>query len=125
MTKPRTSPNRELFGVLGANPNASAIQKEWNAYFLKEGIDGFMDKYECTEANLPERLSEMYHFDRRMYIVGSALQEAICPLLDHLDASAEGEGRADTVVNKGGVLTGYFVGGIFFDTLLDLWKGSA
>lgn len=106
MTKPRLSPRRELFGILGRRSNASALQRDWNAYFVQEGMDAFMDKYECTEANLPERLSEMYHFDRRAYIVGSALQEAICPLLDSLEGPAKGEGRVDMVLCKEGVLCG-------------------
>ena len=109
MTKPRVSTTRELFGVLGAHPNASAIQREWNAHFESEGIDAFMDRYPTTPEQLPERLSEMFHFDRRAYIVGLRLQEAILPLLDHIDTSAKGEGRADTVINTDGVMAGYFL----------------
>jgi len=108
MSKPRTSAEREIFGIVGKHENARTIQRDWNAYFATKGIDAFMDKYECTQESLPERLSEMYHFDRRAYIVSFSLQKAICPLLDSLDASAEGEGRVSVVRNNGGVLTGYF-----------------
>ena len=104
MTKPRTSTTRELFGILGSHPDASVLQSSWNAYFAENGIDAFMDKYATTEENLPERLSEMFHFDRRGYIVAPKLQEAIVPLLD--DASAE---RVDTVWNDGGILHGYLL----------------
>jgi shikimate 5-dehydrogenase len=108
VTKPRTSTTRELYGIIGKIPNAGAVQSQWNAFFAKEGMDAFMDKYPTTVATLPERLSEMFHFDRRLYLVGKPLQEAIIPLLDALDQSAE-EGGVDCVVNNGGVLTGYRV----------------
>ena len=52
----------------------------------------------------------VFHFDRRAYIVCLRLQKAILSLLDALDSSAAGEGRADIVINGGGVITGYFLG---------------
>lgn len=109
MTKPRTNPHRELFGIIGKIDDVSSEKKWWNARFLKEGLDAYMDSYPTKERELPERLSEMFHFDRRGYIVGKPLQIAIIPLLDRIDASAEGEGRVDFVVNNGGVMTGYFL----------------
>lgn len=120
MTKPRTNPDRQLFGVIGTVDNVSALKKQWNGYFTDEGLDAFMDSYATTPQELPERLSEMYHFDRRGYIVGKPLQKAIIPLLDALDASSEGEGRVDTVVNRGGVMTGYYCAEDFA-TLRALW----
>ena len=73
-------------------------------------MDAFMDYYPTKEGNLTERLSEMFHFDRRGYIVGKSLQKAIISLLDGLDTSASEEGSVDTVVNEEGVLIGYFCG---------------
>ncbi|MDA0376680.1 MAG: hypothetical protein O3A80_05255 [bacterium] len=121
MTKPRTNPDRELFGIIGKVDDISAEKKWWNARFLQEGKDAFMDSYPTKEQELPERLSEMFHFDRRGYIVGKPLQEAIIPLLDALDssvglalnpseASGAGEGRVDFVLNTGGIMTGYLLG---------------
>jgi len=109
MTRPRTSTTRELYGILGSFDGAGALQAAWNAHFSHEGMDAFMDRYPTKVGELPERLSEMFHFDRRAYILGSSLQEAVIPLLDSLDPTAKGEGRVDTVVNKGGVMTGYFL----------------
>lgn len=109
MTKPRTNPDRELFGIIGKVDDISAEKKWWNARFLQEGKDAFMDSYPTKEQELPERLSEMFHFDRRGYIVGKPLQEAIIPLLDALDSSV-GEGRVDFVLNTGGIMTGYLLG---------------
>ncbi|MDO8468348.1 MAG: hypothetical protein Q7S29_01155, partial [Candidatus Peribacter sp.] len=115
MTKPRTSPNRELYGLIGSVPDASKILKEWNAHFREQGMDASMDVYPTTEKNLPERLSEMFHFDRRGYIVGKDLAKTIIPLLDSVEPAArrrpssakasEGEGVA-FVWNEGGILKG-------------------
>lgn len=112
MTRPRTSPHRELLGIIGKISDAGALQARWNAYFEKEGIDAFMDRYPTKEKELPERLSEMFHFDRRLYIVGGPLQEVVIPLLDALDSSAEEKGRVDTIVNEEGVMRGFFLGGV-------------
>lgn len=67
-----------------------------------------MDKYPTTEKNLPERLSEMFHFDRRLYLVGPELGEAVIPLIDELDASAKTKGKINLILNNGGVLKGVY-----------------
>ncbi len=108
MTRSRSNPNRELFGIVGSLPAAGAEQAWWNAQFDTCAMDAFMDYYPTKKENLPERLSEMFHFDRRGYIVAKQLQKAIIPLLDRLDASGAEEGSVDTVVNDRGVLAGYF-----------------
>ena len=119
MTKPRTNPDRELFGIIGTVEDVSSEKKWWNAQFLEKGIDAFMDSYPSKEKELPERLSEMFHFDRRGYIVGKPLQEAIIPLLDALDTAAEGEGRVDFVSNASGVMTGF--AGADRDKMWKIW----
>jgi len=105
MSKPRNNPHRELYGMIGHVPDASRILKEWNARFRAQGMDASMDVYPTTEKNLPERLSEMFHFDRRGYIVSKDLSKAIIPLLDHVEAAARRKG-VTFVANKGGVLFG-------------------
>lgn len=109
MTRPRMNPDRQLFGVIGSVADVSALKRHWNAYFEDNGIDAFMDSYPTQKEELPERLSEMFHFDRRGYIVGKPLQEAVIPLLDAVDPSAREEGSVDTVVNDNGVLTGHYL----------------
>lgn len=111
MTSPRINPERELLGILGSLENTSEEMSWWNAEFKKLGMDATLSRYPTEPETLPERLSEMFHFDRRGYIVGFALQEAIIPLLDHMDESAAEKGRVDTVYNDGGVMTGYFCNG--------------
>ena len=106
MSKPRNNPHRELYGMIGHVPDASRILKEWNARFRAQGMDASMDVYPTTKKNLPERLSEMFHFDRRGYIVGKDLSKAIIPLLDHVETAARRKGIT-FVRNEGGVLKGY------------------
>jgi shikimate 5-dehydrogenase len=104
MTKTRISPDRELYGILGSHPDVSRLQSTWNAYFAKNAMDAFMDKYPTTVTTMHERLSEMFHFDRRAYIVGPTLQEAIIPFLDTCS-----EARVNCVVNTRGVFRGYLI----------------
>lgn len=111
MSKPRNNPHRELYGIIGHVPDASKILKEWNARFRAQGMDASMDVYPTTEKNLPERLSEMFHFDRRGYIVGKDLAIAIVPFLDHVEPEAEKKG-IDFVWNDGGVLRGQTSGDV-------------
>ncbi|MBM3230743.1 hypothetical protein FJZ28_00265 [Candidatus Peregrinibacteria bacterium] len=108
MTRSRSNPDKLLFGILGSVPEASDVLASWNAYFRTHSIDASIDRYPCTEATIPERLSEMFHFDRRGYIVGLPLQKAIIRYLDRLDSSATEEGSVDTVLNDHGCLLGYF-----------------
>lgn len=63
-------------------------------------------RYTATEENLPERLSEMFHFDRRAYLVGDALGRACLPLLDRLEESAKESQRVNLIWNEQGVLVG-------------------
>ena len=102
MTKPRISPERELMGLLGSVPQASRLQKAWNAFLREQGRDAFVDKYSCTTEVIPERLSEMYHFDRRWYIVAPALQHSISTHLDVVH-----DVPVTCILNKEGVLHGY------------------
>lgn len=108
MGRSRTSVQRELYGILGDIPNSGAMRSAWHKYFTEQNIDGCLTKYPTTIETLPERLSEMFHFDRRLYIVGEDLQEAILPLLDELDESVI-EGRVNVVKNKGGVFIGLWI----------------
>ena len=105
VTKPRSSIHRELYGIIGSVPDVSNVQKVWNAYFREQGIDATMNLYPTTVRNLPERLSEMFHFDRRAYIVGKNLSKAIIPILDRVEPEARRRG-VTWVENEGGVLIG-------------------
>jgi shikimate 5-dehydrogenase len=102
--------HRSVCGLLGPRCIAGE-RKRWNALFREEGIDAFFDCYKASSvSDLELRLAEMFHLERRGYLVVPSLQVLIIPLLDQLDVSVAGEGRVDTVVNNGGVLCGYCMG---------------
>lgn len=106
MTKPRTAIHRELFGILGSFPVAGKEMARWNKSFAKQGIDAWMSKYPATVKTIPERLSEMFHFDRRAYLVSPSLEKVVLPFLDRLETHAKQEGRVNTILNERGVLVG-------------------
>jgi hypothetical protein len=108
MTKSRISSTRVLLGVLGKSSKSSEILREWNRFLREQGIDGSMDRYPCTAITLPERLSEMLHFDRRGYIVAESLQKIMKDFMDRLDSSSREHNAVDTIVNDRGIFTGYW-----------------
>ena len=85
----------------------SAVLREWNARFQNESMDASLVYYPTTAKNLPERLSEMFHFDRRGYIVGKEISKIIIPLLDDVEPQAR-KGGVRYVENQCGVLRGFF-----------------
>lgn len=118
-------PPRTVCGLLAPRCIGSA-RKYWNALFRKQGIDAFFDWYKAsTIQDLELRLAEMFHLDRRGYIIAPALQEMILPLLDQIDPSAAEKGSVDTVVNENGVLVGFRMGDWneeeVADRMLKLW----
>ena len=83
----------------------------WNALLSKQGIDGCYDFYRAASRDdLQLRLSEMFLLDRRGYAVAAEWEHSVVELLDTLDDAARTAGRADTVVNIGGVLHGTICG---------------
>ncbi len=102
--------SRIVLGLLGPRCRHDA-RKRWNAFLASRGIDGFFDFYRTlSRVDLELRLSEMFLHGRRGYLLDASLQLPVCDLLDHLAPSARKGGRADVVVNDGGVLTGHLVG---------------
>ena len=87
MTKSRTDLSKELFGIIGVHDKRSEQLRYWNALFTENALHASMEYYPTSEEGIAERLSEMFHFDRRGYIVGKPLQKAIIPLLDSCDES--------------------------------------
>lgn len=97
---------RQIIGHIGPI-NDPAARKFCSELFAREGIDASFAFYRTSVNDLPLRLSEMFHLERRGYIVAPELQKAIVPLLDSIDNSANERGVVDTVVNEGGVLVGF------------------
>jgi shikimate dehydrogenase len=103
--------SRQVIGFLGPCP--SRVRRVWNELLRREGRDAFFDGYPTrTRADLQLRLSEMYLLERRGYAVGKGLRGEALSMMDRLDASAMQAESVDTIVNDGGVFTGYQVGDI-------------
>jgi hypothetical protein len=84
---------------------------------MKKGIDGFFDFYPTfTALDLEQRLSEMFHLERRAYLISPSLQSLVLSLLDHIISQP-----VDTVINVGGVLTGYALTDLSDEEQLQLW----
>jgi shikimate 5-dehydrogenase len=104
--------SRQVLGFVGpACP--STVRKIWNELLSREGIDGFFDGYRALKsADVQQRLSEMYLLERRGYVIGKGLAGDSASMMDKLDPSAIEAGAVDTVVNDGGVFTGYHIGDV-------------
>ena len=98
---------RTIVGFIGAK-NTVDLRKEWNDRFLAEGRDAFFDFYRTEPQDLELRLSEMFHLQRRGYIVSEELCELVIPLLDRVDTADK---KVDVIVNDGGVLVGKWLRG--------------
>ncbi len=110
-----------VFGLLSARCSGQA-RKTWNALLRAQEVDGFFDFYPTvTVRDLELRLAEMFHLGRRAYILSAPLKPLVRPLLDRIDASAEKSGDIDTVINEGGVLVGYSLGGLEPPEQLACW----
>ncbi len=109
---------RAILGLL-APSCPPAVRREWNALLAEEGRDAFFDIYHSkNRADLQLRLGEMYVLGRRGYVVGKGLEGESLVLMDVLDDSAIAAKAVDTVVNKDGVLHGYFVDGPHSDATM-------
>lgn len=118
-------PHRFIIGLLAPHCSHDA-RKTWNRVLKERGVDGFFDFYVTKdEKDLELRLSEMFTLGRAGYIIGEPFQESVIPFLDELDAEIENAKRADTIVNKGGVLVGYFFGGTSTEERLRLWTETS
>jgi len=97
--------HREIYGVLGRHPLMTALLRSWNAYLRTAGFDACMVRYTATEDSLLERLSEMFHYDRRLYVLAPDLRASIIPFLDRCELHC----LPAVIVNDGGVLCGLSV----------------
>ncbi|WP_143461453.1 quinate/shikimate dehydrogenase [Levilactobacillus enshiensis] len=85
--------------------NAAFAQTDINARFLAFDVE-------------PDQLSDALNAVRAFKMLGASIsmpfKQAVIPLLDHLDKTAELVGAVNTVVNHDGELTGYTTDGIGF-----------
>jgi shikimate dehydrogenase len=101
-----------LFGVIGDPIRHSKSPLMMNRAFRETGVNGVYAAFHVTE----DRLSGFWSGVRAMGIRGVNVtiphKLAVMEHLDHVDEGARLIGAVNTVVNEGGILTGYNTDGI-------------
>jgi shikimate 5-dehydrogenase len=111
---------RILLGVLGKVENLSSIRSHFDLFINKQQLDVSFDYYQTKPSELHERLSEMWHHDRRGYLLAEQLQQAIIPLLDECKYE-----RVNVIVNNKGRMIGAWLDIDFsnaVNTVEKLWE---
>ncbi len=120
MTRPNMNTGRILLGVLGKVENLSSIRSHFDLFINKQQLDVSFDYYQTKPSELHERLSEMWHHDRRGYLLAEQLQQAIIPLLDECKYE-----RVNVIVNNKGRMIGAWLDIDFsnaVNTVEKLWE---
>jgi shikimate 5-dehydrogenase len=95
---------RMLLGVLGKVENLSSIRSAFDGFINKQQLDVSFDYYTTKPEELHERLSEMFHHDRRGYLLAEDLQTAIVPLLDEQRSE-----KVNVILNDNGTMIGLWL----------------
>lgn len=75
--------------------------------FRSRGIQAIVESFSARhDAELQLRLSEMFLWERRAYILGTSLRRSVLPFLDRVLLPLSADGGVDIVLNCGGVLCG-------------------
>jgi shikimate dehydrogenase len=97
----------KLAGIIGFPVGHSISPAFQQAAFDALGIDARYEHWETPAEGLVDRVSSL----RRPEVMGANVtiphKQAIMPLLDHLDPSADAVGAVNTVVNENGMLNGH------------------
>jgi shikimate 5-dehydrogenase len=98
------------FGLLAYKTPAAPYSKKFYHLLSKSNLKTEYKKYPTRPENLHSALSRMYTNQIHGYTVSPLLQQIIVPLLDQLDAQSKKIKKADTIINKDGVLMGFYLG---------------
>ena len=102
----RLSGETRLLGVIGHPIGHSLSPKMHNASFLVSGLDFVYVPMDVEPGTLISAVEGLRALGFRGFNVTLPHKEAIVPLLDELDASAQLTGAVNTVTNDGGRLRG-------------------
>jgi shikimate dehydrogenase len=94
-------------GVIGYPLGHSLSPAIFQAAIEAAGLDAQYEKWETEPDQLEGRLNALRHDDFLGANVTIPHKEAVIPLLDRLDASAERVGAVNTIANENGELAGY------------------
>lgn len=97
----------KLCGIIGDPLEHTASPAMHNAAFRELGLDYLYAPFPVKEAELGKTVTGMKALNVRGFNVTLPHKVAIMRFLDKLDPLAENIGAVNTVVNKGGILTGY------------------
>ena len=104
----------QLVGLIAHPAGHSQSPAMHNAAFAKANINARFLAFDVE----PDRLQDSVNAIRALNMLGASIsmpfKQAIIPLLDHLDQTAQLVCAVNTVVNQGGELTGYTTDGVGF-----------
>ena len=103
----RTAGKTKLCGIIGDPIEHTVSPVMHNAAFRELGLDYLYAPFPVKKADLGKTVAGMRVLNVSGFNVTLPHKVAIIPFLDKLDPLAENIGAVNTVVNKGGVLTGY------------------
>lgn len=114
----RISGNTRLMGVIGSPIRHSGSPLMYNFCFDYYGLDCVYLAFPCEEAEVPETLAAFRRLNLRGGNVTMPCKQAVARNVDRLEGAAKFIGAANTIVNDGGILTGYMTDGM--GVVLDL-----
>ncbi len=101
-----------LTGLLGSPVSHSISPMMHNETFKQLGLDYVYVAYDVKEEHLQAKVDELRAQNARGFNITMPCKNAMCNLCDDLSPAAEIIGAVNTVVNEGGILTGYNTDGI-------------
>lgn len=104
----------KLVGLIAHPAGHSKSPAMHNAAFDLDDINARFLAFDVDPDQLPAAVNALRAFKMLGASVSMPFKQAIIPLLDHLDKTAELVGAVNTVVNHDGELTGYTTDGIGF-----------
>ncbi|MGN1350928.1 MAG: shikimate dehydrogenase [Anaerovoracaceae bacterium] len=103
-----------MLGLIGNPTGHSKSPEMYNYCFKKYGIDCAYLAFDVAEEKVGDAIEAMRTLNMRGMNVTMPLKGAVIPYLDRLTPAAEMTGSVNTIVNDGGVLTGYCTDGMGF-----------
>ncbi|AKP65052.1 shikimate 5-dehydrogenase [Levilactobacillus koreensis JCM 16448] len=103
-----------LVGLIAHPAGHSKSPAMHNAAFAKTNVNARFLAFDVAPDQLPDAITAMRTFNMLGASISMPFKQAVIPLLDHLDKTAELVGAVNTVVNHDGELTGYTTDGIGF-----------
>ena len=111
----------QLTALLGSPVAHSISPAMHNEAFKQLGLDYVYRAFDVNEEELAEAVDQLKNIGIRGFNLTMPNKNKIVELLDHLSPAAKLIGAVNTVVNDGGILTGYNTDGIgFIQSLRDI-----